>query len=560
MSRRGGYQAHAAVLGGARRHRRGRGRRDVWGCLSAGRHSDERRRSDERDRRAGRCARGRCAHARCARGRPRDGGCLPGERGGAAPGAGPLDVAADAGRDGGTPPRPDAHCVSRSDPDPGRRQPAQPEQRAAGAVARRGLRSPRPRGRRGRPRSPDHGPPGFSSTPRAARTTSARHRWWTRRGATWRSRRRTACTRRGFAANIEYVPGYHDGKQPYGVWPVETITVASGWKLSHDPDLDFAFLTLASAGGRQIQARTGGLTIGFTRWYSEKIEAIGHNDSDAEPVRCATKSFRFRTGQMEFYCHGFWTGTSGGPWIIGYNAKNGTGTVFGVIGGYELGGDYEWASYSAYFGSAARTLYQQAERQATPPTPTPTPTSPAADEATHGDAATAPPPATPTSAPTPPRPGRLPRTRRRPRQPHRTRRHRWPRRRRRRARSAAPTGLPSSSARPARPARGRTRAVSYAIDRKRNLSATPATAPINVAGVADRSQIRLPTPSTGPPKPSCRRVQAGGGPGRIGRGAMTVCRWGRRFPPSTSSWGEGGTPRPEGNTLTSLSGRARCAW
>ena len=180
---------------------------------------------------------------------------------------------------------------------------------------------------------------------------------------------------KGFATNIEYVPGYHDGKRPYGVWPVRAITVASGWKLSHDPDLDFAFLTLAAAGGKQIQARTGGLTIGFTRWYSEKIEVIGHNDSGAAPIRCATKSFRFRTGQMEFYCHGFWTGTSGGPWIIGYNARNGTGTVFGVIGGYELGGDYEWASYSAYFGSAARLLYQQVERAAGPhPTPTPTPT------------------------------------------------------------------------------------------------------------------------------------------------------------------------------------------
>ena len=176
----------------------------------------------------------------------------------------------------------------------------------------------------------------------------------------------------GLAANIEYVPGYHNGKRPYGVWPVRSITVTSGWKRTHDPDLDFAFLTLASAGGRPIQARTGGLTIGFTRWYSEKIEVIGDNDSDAGPVRCATKSFRFRTGQMEFYCHGFWTGTSGGPWIIGYNARNGTGTVFGVIGGYELGGDYEWASYSAYFGSAARALYQQVEREATPhPTPTP---------------------------------------------------------------------------------------------------------------------------------------------------------------------------------------------
>jgi hypothetical protein len=118
---------------------------------------------------------------------------------------------------------------------------------------------------------------------------------------------------KGFATNIEYVPGYDDGKQPYGAWAVRAITVASGWKLSHNPDLDFAFLTLASAGGRQIQARTGGLTIGFTRWCSEqKIEVIGHNDGSAEPIRCATKSFRFRTGQMEFYCHGFWTGTAAG--------------------------------------------------------------------------------------------------------------------------------------------------------------------------------------------------------------------------------------------------------
>ena len=177
-----------------------------------------------------------------------------------------------------------------------------------------------------------------------------------------------------FAANIEYVPGYPDGKRPYGAWPVRAITVASGWKASHDPDLDFAFVTLAPAGGERIRARTGGLTIGFTRWYSEKIEVLGHNDSAAEPIRCATKGFRFRAGQMEFYSHGFSTGTSGGPWIIGYDAEHGTGTVFGVIGGYEEGGDYEWASYSAYFGSAAKILYEQAERASTPPHPSPTPT------------------------------------------------------------------------------------------------------------------------------------------------------------------------------------------
>jgi hypothetical protein len=68
------------------------------------------------------------------------------------------------------------------------------------------------------------------------------------------------------------------------------------------------------------------------------------------PVRCATRSFEFEPDQMEFYCHDYWDGTSGVPWITGYHGKTGTGAVVGVIGGYKEGGDYEWASYSAYFG------------------------------------------------------------------------------------------------------------------------------------------------------------------------------------------------------------------
>ena len=203
-----------------------------------------------------------------------------------------------------------------------------------------------------------------------------------------------------FATNVEYVPEFHDGKQPYGAWPVVTIYVASGWQHSpHNPNLDFAFLSVTPASkGPDIQKVTGGLTIEFTQWYSQKIEVVGHNDTDAKPVRCATKSFRFRTGQMEFYCHGFWTGTSGGPWIIGYNAKTGGGKVFGVIGGYEEGGDYEWASYSSYFGPAARSLFQQAEHQTLPPPPTPS----ASPSATSASAASATTPSAPSASATTP--------------------------------------------------------------------------------------------------------------------------------------------------------------
>jgi hypothetical protein len=163
-------------------------------------------------------------------------------------------------------------------------------------------------------------------------------------------------------SNIVYVPAYHNGHVPYDKWAVSNIWVMPGWASGHDPALDFAFLTVSPIQGHQVQAITGGLRIGFLLGYLQNIEVIGYNDTDNEPVRCATGSFKFRTNQMEFYCHDYKDGTSGGPWIIGYNAKTGTGTVFGVIGGYEEGGEYDWASYSAFFGVDARSLFEAAEK------------------------------------------------------------------------------------------------------------------------------------------------------------------------------------------------------
>jgi V8-like Glu-specific endopeptidase len=170
----------------------------------------------------------------------------------------------------------------------------------------------------------------------------------------------------GYSGNMEFAPGYHDGIQPHGAWPVKTVTVSQGWAQSQDQNLDFAFLTVAPPPGswRPIQRVTGGLWLGISLPYAEHIEAIGYNDTDDGPVKCATKSFKFEPSQMEFYCHDYWDGTSGGPWIVHFNGHRGTGVVFGVIGGYEQGGDYEWASYSVRFSLPTLRLYLQVTRAA----------------------------------------------------------------------------------------------------------------------------------------------------------------------------------------------------
>jgi V8-like Glu-specific endopeptidase len=167
-----------------------------------------------------------------------------------------------------------------------------------------------------------------------------------------------------FAANIAYVPDYHSGTRPYGAWTITSIIISSRWRSAHDPNYDVAFLAVAPHGKSQIQAVTGGLALELNGGYNRDIEVIGYNDAQSEPTRCATRSFEFRTDQQEFYCYNFRNGTSGGPWIFGYNSNTGTGHVDGVIGGFEEGGTLDWASYSPYFTSAIGALFQQAEADA----------------------------------------------------------------------------------------------------------------------------------------------------------------------------------------------------
>ena len=64
--------------------------------------------------------------------------------------------------------------------------------------------------------------------------------------------------------------------------------------------------------------------------------------------------------QLRFPCQGFAGGTSGSPWIVRPSSRSLTGTIIGVIGGYQQGGDTSDISYSPYFGGDIQRLYQRA--------------------------------------------------------------------------------------------------------------------------------------------------------------------------------------------------------
>jgi V8-like Glu-specific endopeptidase len=166
----------------------------------------------------------------------------------------------------------------------------------------------------------------------------------------------------GRGGTMVFVPGYANGKTPYGVWPVAKIYTDDAWDAAEDPDHDVAFLKLADADdGAPIENVTGAETLGTGVAAGQDVQVIGYPDGAAEPVWCAGPAKGFSATQLEFDCGGYTTGTSGGPFLTEVNRTTGQGTVIGVIGGYQQGGDIPQVSYAAVFGTAVSQLYATAD-------------------------------------------------------------------------------------------------------------------------------------------------------------------------------------------------------
>ena len=61
-----------------------------------------------------------------------------------------------------------------------------------------------------------------------------------------------------------FVPGFHEGLTPYGVWSVTRVIVDQAWTAAADPEDDVAFLLVARSGTTApVQRFTGGERLGI---------------------------------------------------------------------------------------------------------------------------------------------------------------------------------------------------------------------------------------------------------------------------------------------------------
>jgi V8-like Glu-specific endopeptidase len=169
------------------------------------------------------------------------------------------------------------------------------------------------------------------------------------------------CMQNVSAGAVDFVPGYHDGSAPYGIWPVTRAVVDQAWSSSASIDDDVAFLVINPARrGVTLQAVTGADRIAFGKLGRLPVQVIGYPDSQDQPLICHGRTRVPMPHQLEFDCGSYTEGTSGGPFLLNAAAGTGTETLVGVIGGYQQGGDLPQISYAAEFGPNVKRLYETA--------------------------------------------------------------------------------------------------------------------------------------------------------------------------------------------------------
>jgi V8-like Glu-specific endopeptidase len=112
--------------------------------------------------------------------------------------------------------------------------------------------------------------------------------------------------------------------------------------------------------GARIEDVVGAERLGIGQPANSVVRVTGYPDGSGQPVSCQNRASSFSATQLQFDCDGYTDGTSGSPFLTDVNPVTGDGTVIGVIGGYQQGGDSPDVSYAAAFGPSVRALYDAA--------------------------------------------------------------------------------------------------------------------------------------------------------------------------------------------------------
>ncbi|MBB2746835.1 UNVERIFIED_ORG: hypothetical protein FHR35_006703 [Microbispora rosea subsp. rosea] len=202
--------------------------------------------------------------------------------------------------------------------------------------------------------------------------------------------------------NWVFIPGYHDGVAPSGIFVGHTLYMQEDFAGQGDFDRDYAFVTVHRGFSWQPYVESGRLkyrSVDVGR-LEDKVGAFhfasgkplgrptyvfgypaGANPDGSRPYTGQTVKSCDGTTEKKFVSaptwqleHGvrlpgcpFTAGASGGPWVIGYNATTRTGYLTGITSlTWNLNGGGRLDAVSTpYFNHLTQRVYTQASKQGT---------------------------------------------------------------------------------------------------------------------------------------------------------------------------------------------------
>ncbi|GAA4626446.1 hypothetical protein GCM10023196_034730 [Actinoallomurus vinaceus] len=168
-----------------------------------------------------------------------------------------------------------------------------------------------------------------------------------------------------WARNWLYVPGYDEGRRPYGAFTARHLFVPTAWSGRHDENHDVAVVALATVGGSHVTDVVGAQTVGFDQPRGAVVYGFGYPTGghyDGERLAyCSGRTYpdAHRLTQDQGLRCDMSEGSSGGPWLAGFDPVTGRGVVTSV-NSFKYSDDPA-TMYGPYFGAAVRRVYEQAQ-------------------------------------------------------------------------------------------------------------------------------------------------------------------------------------------------------
>ena len=169
-------------------------------------------------------------------------------------------------------------------------------------------------------------------------------------------------------SNVVFVPGYHDGERPHGVFPVRAFAWSDTYRGPSSALDDDAVIAVDPVDGAHVADVVGTQDISFdpvpspvdTTILGYPVSRLARGESLVSCVLPSTLKTNSVYSSWQSSCD-MAGGSSGGPWLRDFDPATGRGTIFSVTSRGTVAEDGTTVGIDgAAFTGAVRNLYERA--------------------------------------------------------------------------------------------------------------------------------------------------------------------------------------------------------